>query len=242
MHPDLESLLALQEKDEAVTATDAALAALEPEVRVLDDALAAAERTLENSRREIQVALGRRGELEGKIANYRTMQEQRRQRLEWVRGGEGGVDANGGGFDLARSVLAKEEAEFMRSGDAVTETERRAAEAEKALEDLKSSQAEAREGLAGRREEIVARRELAQAEREQAASGVNASLLVRYEKIRRGKRPLAVYALHGDACGRCYTAVPTQRRVLIQRGASIEACEACGVLLYAVDSSTHATK
>lgn len=241
MHPDLESLLALQEKDEAVTATDAALAALEPEVRVLDDALAAAERTLENSRREIQVALGRRGELEGKIANYRTMQEQRRQRLEWVRGAKEASTLMAE-LDLARSVLAKEEAEFMRSGDAVTETERRAAEAEKALEDLKSSQAEAREGLAGRREEIVARRELAQAEREQAASGVNASLLVRYEKIRRGKRPLAVYALHGDACGRCYTAVPTQRRVLIQRGASIEACEACGVLLYAVDSSTHATK
>jgi uncharacterized protein len=241
VHPDLESLLALQEKDEAVTATDAALAALEPEVRVLDDALAAAERTLENSRREIQVALGRRGELEGKIANYRTMQEQRRQRLEWVRGAKEASTLMAE-LDLARSVLAKEEAEFMRSGDAVTETERRAAEAEKALEDLKSSQAEAREGLAGRREEIVARRELAQAEREQAASGVNASLLVRYEKIRRGKRPLAVYALHGDACGRCYTAVPTQRRVLIQRGASIEACEACGVLLYAVDSSTHATK
>jgi predicted nucleic acid-binding Zn-ribbon protein len=241
VHPDLESLLALQEKDEAVTATDAALAALEPEVRVLDDALAAAERTLENARREIQVALGRRGELEGKIANYRTMQEQRRQRLEWVRGAKEASTLMAE-LDLARSVLAKEEAEFMRSGDAVTETERRAAEAEKALEELKSSQAEAREGLGGRREEIVARRELAQAEREQAATAVNASLLVRYEKIRRGKRPLAVYAVHGDACGRCYTAVPTQRRVLIQRGASIESCEACGVLLYAVDSSTHATK
>ena len=40
---------------------------------------------------------------------------------------------------------------------------------------------------------------------------------------------------HGDACGHCFTAVPTQRRVLIQRGASIEGCEACGVLLYAAE-------
>jgi predicted nucleic acid-binding Zn-ribbon protein len=61
---------------------------------------------------------------------------------------------------------------------------------------------------------------------------VNGSLLSRYERIRRGKAPLALYALHGDACGHCFTAVPTQRRVLIQRGATIEACEACGVLLY----------
>lgn len=232
MHPELESLLALQEKDEAVTAASAELAALAPELKVLDDALAAAERTLDNARREIQAALGRRGELEGKIASYRTMQEQRKQRLEYVRGAKEASTLMAE-LDLARSVLAKEEAEFMRSGDAVTETERRAAEAEKALEELKESQAAAREALGGRRDAIIARREEAQAEREIATTAVNAPMLARYERIRRGKTALAVYALHGDACGRCYTAVPTQRRVLIQRGASIEACEACGVLLYA---------
>ena len=232
MHPELESLLALQDKDEAVSKAEAAIAALQPELRVLDDALAAAERNLEAARRDIELARGRRGDLEGKIANYRTMQEQRRQRLEWVRGAKEASTLMAE-LDLARSVLAKEEAEFMRSGDAVTETERKAAEAEKALDELRSSQAEAREGLAGRREEIVARRETAVAEREEAARAVDAALLARYERIRRGKTALAVYPLHGDACGRCYTAVPTQRRVLIQRGASIESCEACGVLLYA---------
>src|SRR5205809_3967378 len=40
-----------------------------------------------------------------------------------------------------------------------------------------------------------------------------------------------LFRSHGDACGHCFTAVPTQRRALIQRGASIEGCEACGVLL-----------
>jgi predicted nucleic acid-binding Zn-ribbon protein len=64
---------------------------------------------------------------------------------------------------------------------------------------------------------------------------VKAGLLARYERIRRGNAPVALYALHGDACGHCYTAVPTQRRALIQRGESIEGCEACGVLLYGVE-------
>src|SRR5438046_1267648 len=77
------------------------------------------------------------------------------------------------------------------------------------------------------------RRERAVAEREQAATRVTPGMLARYERIRRGKAPLAVYPLHVDACGHCFTAVPTQRRTLIQRGVSIEACEACGVLLYA---------
>ena len=225
MHPELEALLALQEKDQAVTLTDEALATLEPATRALDESQAAAERALGAARAAILAALDRRDELEGKIASYRNMQEQRRQRLEWVRGAKEASTLMAE-LDLARSVLAKEEAEFMRSGDAVGEAERRAAEAEQALAHVRAQQAAEREALAGRREQIAG-------ERERAAAQVGARSLARYERIRRGKAPLALYPLHGDACGNCFTAVPTQRRALIQRGASIEGCEACGVLLYA---------
>ena len=224
MHPELEALLALQQKDQAVTATDEALAALDPAAQALDEAQAAAERTLATARAGIQAAHDRRDELEGKIANYRNMQEQRRQRLEWVRGAKEASTLMAE-LDLARSVLAKEEAEFMRSGDAV--------EAETALHELRARQAAEREALAGRRNQIAGERERAVAEREAAAARVSATLLARYERIRRGKAPLALYPLHADACGHCFTAVPTQRRALIQRGVSIEGCEACGVLLYA---------
>ena len=222
----------LQEKDQAVTATDEALAALAPELATLDAAQATAESALATAQAAIQAAIDRRDALEGKIANYRTMQEQRRQRLEWVRGAKEASTLMAE-LDLARSVLAKEEAEFMRSGDAVAEAERKAAEAEKGLAEVRARQAPQREALAGKRETIVAQREHAFAERERATANVGASLLARYERIRRGKAPLALYPLHGDACGHCFTAVPTQRRALIQRGASIEGCEACGVLLYA---------
>lgn len=232
MHPDLEALLALQDKDIAVAATDAAMAALDPEARALDEELAAAERLLEAAQRDIQAARDRREALEGKISNYRSMQEQRRQRLEWVRGAKEASTLMAE-LDLARTVLAKEEAEFMRSGDAVTEAERKAAEAERKVERVNEAQAAQRAALAEKRDALLSEREAAVSRREQAATLVDATLLVRYERIRRGKTPLAVYALHGDACGRCFTAVPTQRRSLIQRGASIEGCEACGVLLYA---------
>ena len=232
MHPDLEALLALQEKDRLVTGTEQALAALEPEQQRLNEQMAVSERALQAARRSVEDALRRRDELEGKIANYRSMQEQRRQRLEWVRGAKEASTIMAE-LDLARSVLAKEEAEFMRSGDAVHEAERKVAEAEKALATVRESQAPHREALQGRREAILAELRQAQTVRSEAARSVNGTLLVRYERIRRGKAPLALYALHADACGHCFTAVPTQRRVLIQRGASIETCEACGVLLYA---------
>ena len=232
MHPDLESLLALQDKDLALVNCDVRLKALEPEARALDEQVAAAERVVAQARAAIQAAVDRRGGLEGKIQSYRTMQEQRRQKLEWVRGAKEASTLMAE-LDLARTVLAKEEAEFMRSGDAVGEAERRTAEAENALDNVRESQAAQREALAGKRQAIAAEREIAARDREAAAKAVNPTLLARYDRIRRGKAPLAVYPLHGSSCGNCFTAVPTQRKALIQRGATIEGCEACGVLLYA---------
>ena len=232
MHPELESLLVLQDRDVAVTQCDAQLAALAPEARVLDERIAVAERALAQARAAIQAAQGRRGDLEGKIASYKTMQEQRRQKLEWVRGAKEASTLMAE-LDLARTVLAKEEAEFMRSGDAVGEAERKTAEAENALQNVHEAQATQREALAGKRQEIASERELLAIEREAASKNVNGALLARYDRIRRGKVPLAAYALHGSSCGHCFTAVPTQRKALIQRGVTIEGCEACGVLLYA---------
>jgi uncharacterized protein len=232
VHPDLEALLALQDADVAVLGCDARLKALEPELRALDEQIAAAERVVEQARAGIRTALERRGGLEGKIQSYRTMQEQRRQRLEWVRGAKEASTLMAE-LDLARSVLAKEEAEFMRSGDAVGEAERKTAEAENALQQVREAQGPQREALAGKRQAIVAERAAAASKRERAAGNVNPSLLARYDRIRRGKAPLAIFPLHGSSCGNCFTAVPTQRKALIQRGATIEGCEACGVLLYA---------
>jgi predicted nucleic acid-binding Zn-ribbon protein len=232
VHPDLEPLLVLQDADIAVTSCDVRLKALDPELRMLDEQIAAAERVVAQARAGIQAALDRRDGLEGKIASYRTMQEQRRQRLEWVRGAKEASTLMAE-LDLARTVLAKEEAEFMRSGDAVGEAERKTAEAENALMNARDAQAAQREALAGKREEIASERERALREREEASRLVKPALLARYDRIRRGKAPLAVFPLHGSSCGNCFTAVPTQRKALIQRGATIEGCEACGVLLYA---------
>jgi len=234
VHPDLEGLLTLQAKDQDVTKSEQALAALEPDVRRLDEHLAVAQRGVDGARRAIDDAKRRKDELEGKIANYKSMQEQRRQKLEWVRGAKEASTLMAE-LDLTRTVLAKEEAEFMRSGDAVHEAERKAAEAEKALHVVGEAQAPERAALAERREVALAELRQAQEVRTAATRDVNGALLSRYERIRRGKAPLALYALHGDACGHCFTAVPTQRRVLIQRGASIETCEACGVLLYSAE-------
>jgi predicted nucleic acid-binding Zn-ribbon protein len=159
------------------------------------------------------------------------MQERRRQRLEWVRGAKEASTLMAE-LDLARSVLAKEEAEWMRSADKVQEAERRLAEVEKALEEAGAAQAPRREAIGAAQAECRDRLAEAQKKREAAASNVKPNRLQQYERIRRGRAALALYPLHGEACGHCYTAVPLHRRQEILHGQSVTACEACGVIVY----------
>ena len=234
MHAELKMLLNLQEKDKIVMALEAEREALEPELEELNGALAAVEETAAAAQVRVEEANGRRGELDAKIEGYRIMQERRRQKLEWVRGAKEASNLMAE-LDLARSVLAKEEAEWVRSADKVQEAQRNAAEAEAALEELKAEQAPKREEIAAKQAECDDNLAAASGERETAAGGVDAAMQERYNRIRRGRAPLALYPLRNGACGHCFTSVPLHRGQKILTSEGIESWEACGVLIYPED-------
>jgi predicted nucleic acid-binding Zn-ribbon protein len=231
VHPDLVSLLALQERDQAVMAAEKALDALRPEEAELDDALELQVRALSEAEAAVQAARDRRAELEARIAGYKQAQERRRQQLEYVRGAKEAATLMAD-IDLARRELVKEETEFLGSSSWVIEAEKKLKDVHKVHAGVVAQQAEARASLAERFE--AARAQLAEAVelRAAAAQGVRAPVLVRYERTRRGRTPVALFPLRLDACSHCNTAVPLQRRQLIMQGQTIEACEGCGVLLY----------
>lgn len=235
MHPDLQALLDLQEKDKAVDAINAALAALLPEEQALDDELAALTRALNDAQRGVEGAATRKSEQEARIAGYKQLQERRRQQLDFVRTPKE-TQALNAEIDMARGVLVKEEADHVRSGDAIVEAEKRVKDAEKNHAAAQERQVEARAALDARKAEFQAELDAAKAARKSAAAEVKAPLLQKYDRIRRGRAPAAVFALLKDSCGHCYTAIPVQRRLQINSGQSIESCEVCGVLLYAAES------
>ncbi len=234
MHAELETLLNLQEKDKIVMALEAEREALEPELEELNSRLAAVEETAAAAQVRVEEADERRGELDAKIEGYRIMQERRRQKLEWVRGAKEASNLMAE-LDLARSVLAKEESEWVRSADRVQEAQRNAEEAAAALEELKAEQAPKREEIAAKQVECDDKLQAAGAERDEAARGLDATMQERYSRIRRGRAPLALYPLRNGACGHCFTSVPLHRRQKILTSEGIESCEACGVLIYPED-------
>jgi predicted nucleic acid-binding Zn-ribbon protein len=231
MHADLVKLLDLQTKDSAVAEVEQRLAALKEETGVLDQALQRAREGLEAAKRSAADAARRRDELEQKIESYRVLQERRQQRLEHVRNPKEASTLMAE-LDLARSVVAKEESDWIRSSDAVTQAEFKAAEEERNVGAVAEGQTAERQRLEARRQELLAQRARAQQDREDSASQLDRLLRIRYDRLRKARSGDVIVPLVGGSCGACHTSIPLNRRSQIRAGTVVDNCEVCGAILY----------
>ena len=231
MHPDLVKLIDLQSKDTAVAAAEQRLANLGRETADMDQALQRARHQLEAARRAAADGQRRRDDLETKIESYRILQDRRRQRLEQVRNPK---DASTlmTELDLAQSVMAKEENDWVRTAEMAVQLEVKVRDEERKLALVEAEQASERAEVARRRAMLEAERDEALRIREECGSQLNKSLRGRYDRLRRTRSSDVVVPLVGGACGACHTAVPMNRRGLIRAGNVVDACEACGAILY----------
>ena len=236
MHADLVKLLDLQSKDTAVAEVDRRLRELAAEFAALDRAVQQARDGLDAARRAAADGARRRDELEAKVESYRLLQDRRVQRLETVRNPK---DASTlmAELDLARSVMAKEENDWVRSAEAVTALERKAADEETRVEAVDLEQAPERARLDERRRDLETEREAAVREREASAEQIDKALRTRYDRLRRSRSRDVVVPLVGGTCGACHTSVPLNRRSQIRSGAILDGCEGCGAILYPPDGA-----
>ena len=235
MLADLLKLLDLQSKDVALAEAEARLAGLDDDSRGLDQALARARETLEAARRAATDGQRKRDELELKIESYRTLQNRRSQRLEHVRNPKEASTLMAE-LDLAKSVMAKEEGDWVRSADAVVQLEHKVQGEELNLKAVEAAQAPERAKLAERRAALEAERDAALRQRESSAAGIEKPLRTRYERLRRTRSNDVVVPLVNGGCGGCHTSIPLNRRGQIRAGSIIESCEVCGAILYPPES------
>jgi predicted nucleic acid-binding Zn-ribbon protein len=236
MHADLVKLLDLQAKDSAVAEVEQRLDALREETGVLDQAFQRAQDGLEAAKRAVADAARRRDELEQKIESYRVLQERRQQRLEHVRNPKEASTLMAE-LDLARSVVAKEESDWVRSSDAVTQAQFKAAEEERNVGAVAEGQTTERERLAARQRELEGELAQARQEREDSASRLDRTLRIRYDRLRKARSGDVIVPLVGGACGACHTSIPLNRRSQIRAGTVVDNCEVCGAILYPPDGA-----
>jgi predicted nucleic acid-binding Zn-ribbon protein len=231
MHADLVKLLHLQAKDAAVEEIEHRLEGLQSEIATLDQVLQRAREVLQAARQAASDGARRRDEQENKIESYRLLQERRRLRLEHVRNPKEASTLMAE-LDLARSVMAKEENDWIRGAETVTQLELKAGEEQRKFAEVEAGQAPGRAELEARRAELEAEREAALREREQSAAQIDRQLRARYDRLRRSRSTAVVVPLVNGSCGACHTSVPLNRRSQIKSGQVLDGCEVCGAILY----------
>jgi predicted nucleic acid-binding Zn-ribbon protein len=86
--------------------------------------------------------------------------------------------------------------------------------------------------VAQRRSVLEAERDAALRDREASAAQLAKPIRGHYDRLRRSRSSDVVVPLVGGTCGSCHTAIPMNRRGQIRAGHVVDACEACGAILY----------
>lgn len=234
VHPDIETLLALQADDAVIRELEAKLAELEPRLHALEGERGAAEVHLRRAREEMEVEERKLGEIQRRLTEHRQLHERSVAQLDTVRTQREAAAAMSQVEQVNRFVN-EEQAAVDGIHRRMTEL-RQATEAHEAsLSEIAGRQESDRAAIAEERREIEEEMRLARMKRDGAARRVPRSLLSKYDRINVRRGDHALFPLHGASCGNCDTVLPLQRRSQMQRNGSIEMCEACGVLLYVAE-------
>ncbi|MEO5588102.1 MAG: hypothetical protein ABIS03_00850, partial [Gemmatimonadaceae bacterium] len=174
-------------------------------------------------------------ELQGKIGQHKAMQEKNLAQFDAVKRLKEATAAMAQ-VESARRIIAEDESELVSIGRRLTELRSAVSAHEATVAEIEQEQVDARQEIGTERDEIEAALTSARAERNGKTSGVPRPLLGKYDRIRTRKSQ-ALYALRGESCGNCDTAIPMQLRNHMSVNGQIDVCEACGVLLYRAASA-----
>ncbi len=235
MHAELSKLLDLQTKDLTLLDADVRLKAILDEVARMDTESDSGRRDITVARKRLEDGVKKREDLETRIEGFRSIQDKRRQRLESAKGARE-AQAVMTEVEMARSVLAKEEGDWVRTAEGVHDLERTLKAVEDRVAAVEQTQLAERERLAIEQAAIESERDTAKAARDGSAAVIEKTLRTRYDRLRSARTVAVVVALRGEACGACYTSVPRNRRTQIRAGVLLDNCEACGVILFAEES------
>jgi predicted nucleic acid-binding Zn-ribbon protein len=234
MHPDVQSLLAVQHDDLEIYALESRLAALAPRLAALESERSRAAQELERARKSVEADETRHREAMLKVDTHRQLVERSQRQYESVTSPR---EANAAMVQLEQTKRMAEESERDASQvlGRIGEMRHHVAELENALAEVERRQAETRATLDAERAEIEGEIAQARAKRDKTAQAVPRPMLAKYDKVRSRRRAETLFPLRGPSCSACDTAIPTQRRAVMAASGTIEMCEGCGALLYAAE-------
>ena len=231
MHPELEQLLILQDRQQKIRQIQAEIETVPLRRKSLEAQLAASAsavdtlkqkaRQVEVDRKKLELDVGTRTE---SIARLKTQQYQTRKNDEF--------QALGHEIERYENEIGKiedEELELMVQADKVkidlTEEEKRAAGVRESIGRQTADLDEKSKALQSRLEELTT-------ERAELAGKIDEDLLALFERLFKSKGDAAVVAIEHGVCTGCHMKVTSATAAHVRVGKEIVSCENCGRILY----------
>jgi uncharacterized protein len=231
VHPELEQLLVLQDREQKITQIQNEIKTLPLEKEGLESNLAAGvagvealrqrARQIEVDRKKLELDVGTRKE---SISRLKTQQYQTRKNDEF--------QAMGHEIQRYESEIKKiedEELELMMHADQ--------ARAELAIEEKKAAVAKdsiSRQlgDLEQKSKTLESQLQELNKERAELAAKIDEDLLNRFERLFKSKGDAAVVLLDHEVCTGCHMKVTTATAMHVKAGKEIVSCENCGRILF----------
>jgi predicted nucleic acid-binding Zn-ribbon protein len=231
VHPELEQLLVLQDRQQKIKQIQTEVNTLPLQRKNLEEQLAASvagvealkqkARQVEMDRKKLELDVGTRTET---ISRLKTQQYQTRKNDEF--------QAIGHEIERYENEIRKiedEELELMVEADKLKAD---LGVEEKKSATVKESVARQRGDLESKSKTLQSRLEELTKERVETAGKIDEDLLGRFERLFKSKGDAVVVALEHEVCTGCHMKVTTQTAHRAKAGKEIVSCENCGRILY----------
>ncbi len=234
MKPDVAALLEVQADDLKTYGIEDRLGALAPRLAMLE----------KERQKTVEATVAVQKQVEAEETRLRDVQDRLRQHRELLEKSEkllGQVSvpreaaAAMAQIEQAKRFIADEERDVEGTNQRLTELRKEVGAREAAVKEIEKVQLETRATLDADRAALESELKAVHKEREKKAVAVPRSLMGKYDHIRKRHRAEVVFALRGNSCAHCDTALPVQRHSTMKTTGTTEMCEGCGVLLFAGD-------
>jgi predicted nucleic acid-binding Zn-ribbon protein len=231
VHPELEQLLVLQDRQQKIRQIENEVRTLPLQRKNLEGQLAASAaavealkqraRQVEVDRKRLELDVGTRQE---SIARLKTQQYQTRKNDEF--------QALGHEIERYENEIRKIEDDELELMDQADKLKVQLAAEEKKAATAKDSISRQLIDLDEKSKTLESRLQGLSKERADLATKIDEDLLNRFDRLFKSKGDAAVVALEHEVCTGCHMKVTTATVMRVKAGKEIVSCEQCGRILY----------
>ena len=234
MHPDLKAVIDLQHVDQKIAELTAQIEDLPSQVQILENHLKDYLQAHEERKLHLTTSQKERHELEGEIQLIQAKITKHKDQLYEVKTNEQ--------YKAMLKEIGGEEGNIRKIEDKVLENMVEAEEIQKmvtqaaaSLEGEKARVVSEVRRMNSLRDVDVRERDGLQAQRKELAGALSPSVLETYERVRKGRRGIAVAEVRDGFCTACNVRLRPQVYNDIRLNETLLTCESCSRIMFCVE-------